>query len=142
MASLVCVWRRRRHAWQTAEQEPSWGKENNLQIRWEERERRKNLDFLQFEGTWPRNYKPENKKILLICLNAYFKVLPSQFTQHIYIKLRCFAFSSQQHLKCLLETKEHPLRNRFASVSGWAYSDYSFERLCFQDVLCFSLKRK
>lgn len=36
--------------------------------------RRKNLDFLQFEGACPRNHKSENKKTLIFSLNDIYKV--------------------------------------------------------------------
>lgn len=76
MAGFVCVWRRR-HAWQTAEQELHWGKRIMFKLGGRRGRGGKRIDFLQSEGAWPRNYKPANKKTLIIFLNAYFKVFVS-----------------------------------------------------------------
>lgn len=52
----------------------------------------KNLDFLQFEGACPRNYKPENKKTLLIYFKCIFQSICHHNSPNIFT-LNCFAFS-------------------------------------------------
>lgn len=77
------------------------GKENNVQIRWEERERRKKIDFLQSEGAWPRNYKPENKKTLITFLKCIFQSICHFNSSNIFI-LNCFSFLGDLVFKMLI----------------------------------------
>lgn len=57
-----------------------------------EGEEEKNLDFLQFEGACPRNYKPENKKTLLIYFKCLFQSICHHNSPNIFT-LNCIAFS-------------------------------------------------